>query len=104
MDERINKTIKKYLKLSRDKYKGIEKAYLFGSYAKGHMNQNSDIDIALVFEELNELERFDIQVQLMIIAYHIDSRIEPHPISKDDFYSDNPFGVEIQRTGIEIME
>lgn len=104
MDEKINKTIKKYLKLSREKYKGIEKAYLFGSYAKGYMNQNSDIDLALIFEELNELERFDIQVQLMIMASRIDTRIEPHPISKLDFYSDNPFGVEIQRTGIEILE
>lgn len=102
MDETINKTIKKYLKLSRNKYKDIEKAYLFGSYAKGHINQNSDIDIALVFKELDELERFDIQVQLMIMASHVDSRIEPHPISKKDFYSDNPFGVEIQRTGIPI--
>jgi hypothetical protein len=40
--------------------------------------------------------------QLMIMAATIDSRIEPHPISHDDFNSGNPFVVEIKKTGKEI--
>ena len=104
MDKKTNRTIKAYLKTVRQKFKGIEKAYLFGSYAKGNPNPESDIDLALVFRELDESDRFDIQVQLMVIAAQIDSRIEPHPISYNDFYSGNPFGVEIQKTGSEIIE
>ncbi|OQX75494.1 MAG: hypothetical protein B6D61_10260 [Bacteroidetes bacterium 4484_249] len=98
----IDRTIENYLRLIRKKYDGIEKAYLFGSYAKGKSNQDSDIDLALIFKDLDDLERFDIQVQLMLMAAQIDSRIEPHPISINDFNSGNPFVAEIQKTGIEI--
>jgi hypothetical protein len=93
MDKEINITLENYLKLIRQKYSGINKAFIFGSYAKGNSNQDSDID----------LERFDIQVQLMLMASQIDSRIEPHPISFSDFNSGNPFPEEIRKTGIEIQ-
>jgi predicted nucleotidyltransferase len=102
MDAKINNAIEYYLKLIRQEYIGIERVFLFGSYAKGRQNLDSDIDVALVFRELDDSDRFDIQVQLMLIASQIDSRIEPHPISSSDFISGSPFAVEIQRTGIEI--
>jgi predicted nucleotidyltransferase len=102
MDKAINKSIENYIKLIRDKYTNIESAYLFGSYAKGKSTKDSDIDLALIFRELDDAERFDIQVQLMLLASKIDLRIEPHPISYDDFYSGNPFVNEIQKTGLKI--
>jgi len=37
----------------------------------------------------------------MLLAAKIDSRIEPHPISHEDFNSGNPFVDEIKRTGIK---
>jgi hypothetical protein len=40
----------------------------------------------------------------MLLASQIDTRIEPHPISHNDFHSDNPFVVEIKKTGFEILE
>ncbi len=80
----------------------MEKAYLFGSYAKGLSNADSDIDIALVFKSIDDSERFDIQIQLMLLASEIDTRIEPHPTSFVDFQLGNPFALEIKRTGIEI--
>ncbi len=102
MDKKINNTIANYIKLIREKYSDIESAYLFGSFAKGKSNQESDIDLALIFSNLDDSKRFDIQIQLMLLASQIDSRIEPHPISHDDFYSGNQFVVEIQKTGVEI--
>lgn len=102
MDKAISSTITNYIKLIRERYVDIEKAYLFGSFAKGKSNKESDIDLALIFRNLDDSRRFDIQVQLMLLASQIDSRIEPHPISHDDFNSGNPFVVEIQKTGIEI--
>ena len=104
MDKAINKSIKNYIKLIKGKYAEIEKAYLFGSFAKGKSNSDSDIDLALVFKYLDDAERFDIQVQLMLLASQIDTRIEPHPISHADFISGNPFAIEIQKTGIEIKD
>jgi hypothetical protein len=38
----------------------------------------------------------------MILASEIDSRIEPHPFSLDDFQFGNPFASEIMKTGIRI--
>ena len=85
MDTGIDIKIENYLKLIRKNYTGVERAFLFGSYAKGKSSEESDIDLALVFNELKDSERFDIQVQLMLLASKIDSRIEPHPISTSDF-------------------
>ena len=101
VNQSVIETAKKYIQqipASMD----LKKAYLFGSYAKGVENLDSDIDIALIFDELNDSDKFDLQVQLMLLAAQIDSRIEPHPISKEDFDSSNPFAIEIKRTGIEI--
>jgi len=102
MDENIDVAIAKYLDLIKEKFPDIEKVYLFGSYAKGKSTEDSDIDIALIFTNLDDSKRFDIQVQLMMLAAEIDSRIEPHPISHDDFVSGNPFVIEIKKTGIEV--
>ncbi|MFP4604395.1 MAG: nucleotidyltransferase domain-containing protein [Bacteroidales bacterium] len=102
MDKNTDTIIAKYVDLIKEKFTGVEKVYVFGSYAKGKSTEDSDIDIALIFSNLDDSKRFDIQVQLMMLAAQIDSRIEPHPISYDDFDSGNPFVVEIKKTGIEV--
>lgn len=104
MDKAINKTITDYIKLIQQEYPDFVSVYVFGSYARGNSNQDSDIDLALIFRNLDDSERFDIQVQLMLLASQIDTRIEPHPISYNDFHSDNPFVVEIKKTGFKILE
>jgi predicted nucleotidyltransferase len=103
MDKNIDIAIAKYIELIKDKFSDIESAYLFGSYAKGKSTVDSDIDLALIFTKLDDSKRFDIQIQLMMLATQIDSRIEPHPISLEDFNSGNPFVVEIKKTGIEVV-
>jgi hypothetical protein len=55
-----------------------------------------------VIDNLLDVDKFDTQVRLMVLASKIDTRIEPHPISKQDLISNNPFAVEIIRTGIEL--
>ncbi len=101
MDKSIDRSVNEFLDLIKTKYHDVESVYLFGSYAKGSSTNDSDIDIALIFKNLIESRRFDLQVQLMMMAAKIDSRIEPHPLSVDDFNSDSPFIMEIKRTGIE---
>jgi len=102
MDKNIDKAVTKYLDLIKISFPQIESVYLFGSYAKGKSTEDSDIDLALIFTNLDDSKRFDIQVQLMLLAAKIDSRIEPHPISQEDFNSGNPFVSEIKKTGIEL--
>ncbi len=102
MDIGINTKVKEYIESVAKQQPGLVSAYLFGSYAKNMDQSESDIDVALVIDELSDSDRFDTQVRLMLLAAKIDNRIEPHPISKHDLNSNNPFAVEIRRTGIEI--
>ena len=78
----------------------LKKAFLFGSFASGTENENSDIDIAVVIGNMDDF--FSVQMQLMRLRRTIDLRIEPHPIWEKDFNSQNPLAYEIQKNGIEI--
>jgi predicted nucleotidyltransferase len=102
MDKRTDKSIRDFITLVANQNPNLITAYLFGSYAKGKQKADSDIDLALIIDHLNDSEKFDLQVQLMLQASEFDLRIEPHPLSSEDFYSNNPFVAEIRRTGIEI--
>ena len=78
----------------------IVKAVLFGSYAKGDFNNDSDIDIAVIFKKLDD--KFNTQVKLFMLTPKFDTRIEPHPIDINDYNHNNPFANEIIKNGIEI--
>lgn len=73
---------------------------LFGSYAKGNYNDDSDIDIAVVFKDYDNL--IDMQLELMRLRRKIDSRIEPHPFRESEFELSNPIVSEIIKYGQEI--
>jgi len=78
----------------------IVKFILFGSYAKGNYTENSDIDIAIIFNDYNNL--LEMQLDLMRIRRKIDSRIEPHPFRAKDFNISNPLVNEILKYGLEL--
>jgi predicted nucleotidyltransferase len=102
MDKKTDTIIRQYILTVANQTPGFVTAYLFGSYAKNNQKPESDIDIALIIDDLKDSDKFDMQVQLMLLASKFDSRIEPHPLSKQDLISDNPFVHEIKKTGIEI--
>ncbi len=78
----------------------IKKIYLFGSYAKGTANDNSDIDLAIIFDNLSDA--FDMQVELMKMRRKFDTRIEPHPFNESDFNATHPLFNEILNNGVEV--
>ena len=86
----------KYADAVKSKYNYV-KIILFGSYAKGNFNENSDIDIAVILKDYNNL--IDIQLDLMRLRRKIDSRIEPHPFREKDFDITNPIVNEIVKHG-----
>jgi len=102
MDKKTDRIIRQYIASVANQTPGFVTAYLFGSFAKNSQTPESDIDIALIIDKLEDTDKFDIQVQLMLLASEFDSRIEPHPLSKQDLISDSPFAHEIKKTGIEI--
>ena len=81
--------------------KQVDRAYLYGSYAKGRANKWSDIDIAIVSPDFSQ-DLFEERVFLMKLALNFDDRIEPSPFRPEDFNLDNPLVNEIDASGIEI--
>lgn len=79
----------------------LDRAILFGSYARGRANQWSDIDIALVSREFQGIGFYDRQ-KVNPYILKIDTRIEPYPFRPEEFTEDDPFVKEILNEGIEI--
>ncbi len=79
----------------------VERAILFGSYAKGTGSTWSDIDIALVSKDFTGIGFYDRR-RVNPFLIKVDSRIEPHPFKPEDFTEENPFVKEILKQGIEI--
>lgn len=77
-----------------------KQVFLFGSYAKGTHHEESDIDIAVILKEFENL--MTIQLELMRLRRKIDSRIEPHPFREKDFILTNPVVNEIVEHGQRI--
>jgi predicted nucleotidyltransferase len=88
-----------YINSISSKY-SIRQAILFGSFAKGNYHDDSDIDIAIVVN--NVVDIIDTQIDLMKLRRKIDLRIEPHPFMIGDFNKSNPVVDEILKYGIEI--
>ena len=97
----IEESIIKYIDEVSKHYE-IEAIIVFGSYAKGTNNEDSDIDIALIFKNL-ENDIIDEELNLMRLRRKIDTRIEPHIIKIEDYKKvSNPFVQEVIETGIKV--
>jgi uncharacterized protein len=58
------------------------KIMLFGSFANGNWNENSDIDIAVIVEKIND-DFLEISKKLNKLTRAIDNRIEPVLLQND---------------------
>lgn len=100
-NRKIMKIIQEYIEKICANYK-IEAIILFGSYAKGTEHKDSDIDIAIVTDDI-ENDVFDEEVNLMQLRKGIDYRLEPHIIRIDDYKkAATPFIQEVIDTGIKV--
>ncbi|MFH1741502.1 MAG: nucleotidyltransferase domain-containing protein [bacterium] len=98
IDQSVLSIAKEYLQVLREHNICFESAWLFGSYAENRSTEESDIDIALVMEDV--AGRFLKEVELMKYRRNIDFRIEPHILSAEEL--DSPFGLEVVKNGIRI--
>ncbi len=83
----------------------IVSAFLFGSYAKGNWNKDSDIDIAVFSEFFSDVDRTEAIAFLLDSALPYRMDIQPLAFDDKDFknYHENPFINEILATGIKIV-
>ena len=76
----------------------LKALYLYGSYSKGNYREDSDIDIAVVVESLND-NYFEDTPLLWKLRRRISNLIEPVLLIED---MNNPLYCDIARTGILI--
>ena len=101
INKEIADIVDKYIAIVKENY-DVVAIILFGSYAKGTENEDSDIDIAVVTDDI-KTDKFDEEVKLTLLRRKIDSRIEPHIIKVEDYENDEtPFVVEVKNTGIKV--
>lgn len=95
------KIAKRYIRNVSSHYQ-ISSVVLFGSFAKGTQHSDSDIDLAIVFESVDDI--IDMQIELLKLRTDDDLLIEPHPFQMADFTSSNPVVSEILKNGIELAD
>lgn len=102
VSEKISKVVNAYISDVSKQIK-IDKAYLYGSYAKGNYNEYSDLDIAIFSDSFKERSFVDAVAFLLSLARkYRDVCIEPVAFTTSDLQEDNPFVKEICATGKEI--
>lgn len=97
---KLFKIIKDYIALIESKGYDVSEVYLFGSYAKNKAHPESDIDVAVIINNIDDY--FDTQIDLMKLRRKVNLYIKPHPISKKDFKTHSLFQ-EISRSGLKVV-
>lgn len=104
MDKRqAIKIIKKFIKEVKKQGISVDRVILYGSYAKGKLRADSDIDVAVVSRSFGK-DRVEEGMILFRIAGKIDSRLEPVPISINAYENDTwiPLIYEIRERGMKL--
>ena len=76
----------------------LKALYLYGSYSKGTYTEDSDIDIAVVVDDLSE-DYFEDTPLLWKLKRKVSNLIEPVLLTED---MNNPLYCDIKKTGILI--
>lgn len=99
----VKKIIKKYANELRKKNFSVSSMYLFGSYAKGKAHKWSDIDVAVVSNNLKNSLGRDYK-KMLYTTLDVDTRLEPHGFTMKEFMDNsNPMSYEIRKTGIRVV-
>ena len=100
-NELIMEIVQRYVEKICENYK-VYAIILFGSYAKGTEHEDSDIDIAIITDDIKN-DIFDEELNLMKLRKGIDYRLEPHIIRIQDYKNaETPFVKEVIDTGIKV--
>jgi predicted nucleotidyltransferase len=93
--------VKRYLNELNRRGIRVEKAYFYGSYARGNYHKDSDIDIVIISRDFQG-GRFSDWQRIAPLTEDIDVRLEPIPYRPEDFTDSDPLAVEVMATGEEI--
>ena len=97
--------VRAYLVILKQAGINIDKAYLYGSYARDEANIDSDIDLLLVSSQFDTDDDY-VLAKPWLYTNRVDYRIEPLSIGLKKFTSDDtsPIIEVVRQTGIEIYD
>ena len=101
VEKKIITDVKCFIEQLKDEFQ-IRAVYLFGSFARKSMREDSDIDVAIVSDNFDGFVLSDIEM-ILSKTKNINRMIEPHPFRTKDFTEDNPFVREIISTGLKLL-
>ncbi len=87
--KQVEVIIKEYINALKAKKIRVEKAILFGSYARGQENKDSDIDIAIISPDFGQ-DYLEEAVMLKKISETVDLDISPRPYSTEEYKKVSP--------------
>lgn len=93
--------VKRYIEVLKEKGIPVERALLFGSWAKGVAQEESDVDVALISSFFSG-DRFMDRRRIVPLRRGINVNIEPLPFTPQDFADGGILVEEIKRHGEEI--
>jgi predicted nucleotidyltransferase len=104
VDSEIRDIISRFVNALTTRGIRVEKLILYGSHASGKIHAGSDLDLAIVSPDFGK-DRYEERKRLLQIAWRIDPRIEPIPISSESYENDTwvPLIYEIKEKGIELQ-
>ena len=98
MDSTVNNLTLEYARKVQEAH-NPKAVYLYGSYAKGTQSEYSDIDVAVVFDDVDDDKYMKVYGNLWTIAARVDGRIEPKLIIDDGIEDKFSMLYEIKKTG-----
>lgn len=80
----------------------VKKVFVFGSYAKGSFTENSDIDVCVIAENVDNNFLAELKIAPKVLGP--DVRIEPVVFSEEEFLEVDSFGLlkEVKENRIEV--
>ncbi len=105
ISRQIKDKITVFAKLLKESGITVEKIILYGSYAKGHPHEYSDIDLCVISPSFVNGDKYpDYYHQVWALADKVDHAFEPIPFSQDDL--DNKYSSlssEIRKHGVRVL-
>jgi len=99
----IIKLLQLYVRLLNEAGLKVQKAFLYGSFARNEANADSDIDVMLISENFNNND-LKLKAKAWQLTRKVDLRIEPFTIGSNHFFSDDDSALvdQVKKEGIEI--
>ena len=97
-DEALD-TVRAYKQVIRSRYRTEPKVVMYGSYAKGYANPDSDIDVAVILPESDITDRWEQSADLWSDIRKVSVLIEPVLMEDNE---DSMLYREVMRTGVTV--